>query len=279
MSPAGELFFERRGPQDAIPLVCVHGGPGFTSFYLEPLYHLATELCIVCYDQAGCGRAKRSGARRGFSLGSFVDELEQLRVALGVDAMHLLGHSFGAAVIGEYALRYPARVQSAIFASASIDIPRWVADGERLVANLPLMHRMVLREGQRTGQIYSAEYQEALSYYYGKHVFGCAALPAILERSIAEADRETYTVTWGPNELIVSGLVSGYSLVPRLSEICCPTLFVTGRHDEATPEAHEFFAAQVQGARCVIFESSAHFPHITEQEAFLRVVRDFVLRA
>lgn len=273
---AGELFYERRGKAQGAPLVCVHGGPGFTSIYLEPLFDLADSLEVVCYDQAGCGRARRGGARKLFSLSSFVDELEQLRRALGVESMHLLGHSFGGAIIGEYIVAYPERVRSAVFACVSIDIPRWVDDGQRLASKLPLMIRMILREGERSGNLTSAEYQRALSAYYDKHIYGIAPLPECLQRSIELADALTYRTVWGENELVVSGMVRDYSLSPRLPEITCPTLFTCGRNDEATPEAHQFFASQVRGARCVVHEASAHHPHITERARFVGLVRDFV---
>lgn len=275
-SAAGELFYERRGAASAIPLVCVHGGPGFTSLYLEPLFALADQLPVVCYDQAGCGRARCRGARKAFSLAGFVSELEQLRLALGCECMHLLGHSFGGAIIGEYILAHPERVASAVFASVSIDIPRWVADSERLVSKLPLMQRMILNEGKRSGQHLSPQYQEALARYYELHVYGASSIPERIQRSIVQADALTYTTVWGPNELLVTGVVRDYSLTPRLADIRCPTIFTCGRFDEATPEAHEIFAAQVPGAHCVVFEKSAHHPQETESEEYIALLRDFL---
>ena len=278
-SEAGELFYEQRGSSSGTPLVCVHGGPGFTALYLEPLFRLAGQLPVVCYDQAGCGRARRSGARRSFSLAGFVDELEQLRRALGCESMHLLGHSFGGAIIGEYILAHPERVASAVFASVSIDIPRWIADGERLVSKLPLMQRMILNEGKRSGQLLSPQYQEALARYYDQHVYGVSPLPERIQQSIDQADSVTYSTVWGPNELLVTGVVRDYSLTPRLGEIRCPTLFTCGRFDEATPEAHEFFASQVAGARCAVFEKSAHHPQETEEEAYIALLQEFLSAA
>jgi proline iminopeptidase len=275
-SGAGELFYERRGEGGRAPLVCVHGGPGFTGFYLETLFVLSDLLPVVCYDQAGCGRARRGGARSSFTLAGFVDELEQLRRELGCQSMHLLGHSFGGAIIGEYILAHPQHVASAVFASASIDIPRWVADGERLVSKLPLMQRMILNEGKRSGQLLSPQYQDALARYYDQHVYGVSPLPERIQQSIDQADSITYTTVWGPNELIVTGMARDYSLTPRLGEIRCPTLFTCGRFDEATPEAHEFFASQVQGARCVVFEKSAHHPQETEGEGYVALLREFL---
>jgi proline iminopeptidase len=286
-TPAGELFCEVRdhrpgrveGEQlNRSALVCVHGGPGFTGLYLEPLFELADRVPVAIYDQAGCGRARRSGARRSFSVAGFVAELEALRCRLELDSMHLLGHSFGGLIIGEYILAYPERVASAVFASVSIDIPLWRADSERLISKLPLMQRMILNEGKRTGDHNSQQYHAALSEYYNRHVYGMEQLSERLRRSIEQADPLTYNTLWGPNELTITGVVKDYSMTPRLSAIRIPTLFTCGRFDEATPEAHELFASKVPGAKCVVFEKSAHHPHDTETEQYLGVLRSFLMK-
>ena len=273
---AGEIFFERHGSGTKTPLVCVHGGPGFTSYYLEPLAALNTQRPIILYDQAGCGRSRRGGSRKLFSIEGFIDELETLRQNLGVDQMHLLGHSFGGLIIGEYALRYPERVRGLIFACVSIDIPRWIEDGQRLLGQLNLMQRMVLREGARTGATSSPAYLAALQAYYKKHIYGSDEIPTSIRQAEAEADAQTYHTVWGADELVVNGAVRDYSLSPRLPDLSAPTLFMCGRFDEATPEAHEYFSSLVPGSKLHVFERSAHHPFATEPEESLRVVGDFL---
>lgn len=273
---AGEVFFQRYGGEAGTPLVCVHGGPGFTSYYLEPLSALSDRIPIITYDQAGCGRSRREGVRKLFSVDGFVDELEDLRRELGLEKMCLLGHSFGGLIVGEYALRYPERVERLVFACVSIDIPRWVEDGRRLVGSLSLMQRMLLREGERRGATSSPEYLAALSAYYRKHIYGCEEVPEEVRCSEAAADAQTYQIVWGTNELVVDGLVKEYNLSPRLNSLDCPCLFMCGRFDEATPEAHEYFASLVPGALFHVFEQSAHHPFATEREESLHVLREFL---
>lgn len=276
-SKAGELFYEIKGVSGKTPLIAVHGGPGFTSYYLEPLFDVASSFQVVCYDQAGCGRARRSGGRTIFSMDGFIDELEELRIALGFERIHVLGHSYGGAIAIEYALAHPERVSSLICACASLDIPRWLEDAERLLSRLPLMSKMIIREGLRTGNYSSPQFLDALTLYYERHIYGFKDKPLSIIRAEAEADAITYQRVWGPNELVVNGLARSYSLSHRLSELACPVLYLCGRHDEATPEAHAYFASRTPSARLEVFEHSAHHPQITERDAFLALVREFIL--
>jgi proline iminopeptidase len=192
--------------------------------------------------------------------------------------MHLLGHSFGGAIIGEYALLYPDRVASALFVSASLDIPRWLQDAARLRATLPMMTKMILTEGDRTGNYSSPQYLAAYREYIDRFIYRFDSVPEVITRAEQESDPMTYRTVWGPNELVVSGVVKDYSFAPKLSTLSCPTRFMCGRFDEATPEAHEYFASVVPGAECVVFEQSAHHPHINENARFMDEVRRFLLK-
>jgi proline iminopeptidase len=61
------------------PLLCLHGGPGFTHNYLEPLEALATNRPVIFYDQLGCGKSDRPGDPALWTVDRFVEELAQVR--------------------------------------------------------------------------------------------------------------------------------------------------------------------------------------------------------
>jgi proline iminopeptidase len=85
------------------PLVCLHGGPGLWD-YLAPLAELLGDtFTVVRFDQRGCGRSTADGGP--FTIEQAVDDLDQVRAALGFDRWAVAGHSWGA----ELALRYAAR--------------------------------------------------------------------------------------------------------------------------------------------------------------------------
>lgn len=86
------------------PVVCLHGGPG-TWDYLAPLARLLDDtFTVIRFEQRGCGRSTGDGP---FTIAQAVDDLDQVRAAVGFGRFAVAGHSWGA----ELAIRYAARHQ------------------------------------------------------------------------------------------------------------------------------------------------------------------------
>jgi proline iminopeptidase len=94
------------------PLVCLHGGPGLWD-YLAPLAALLDDtFTVVGYDQRGCGRSTGCGP---FTIAQAVDDLDQVRTALGFDRWAVAGHSWGAELALRYAARHPDRTTAVAY--------------------------------------------------------------------------------------------------------------------------------------------------------------------
>jgi len=88
--PGGKVWYRAVGDNaEATPLLCLHGGPGFTHYYLEALEALADRRRVIFYDQLGCGRSDRPGDLTLWNVDRFVEELAQVRSALKLDRLHL----------------------------------------------------------------------------------------------------------------------------------------------------------------------------------------------
>jgi proline iminopeptidase len=85
-----------------------------------------------------------------------------------------------------------------------------------------------------------------------------------------------YNTMWGPNEFFMTGNLLNYDRTARLSEIDIPTLFTCGRYDEATPDATAWYQRLRPKSELVVFEQSAHLPHLEETERYLQTVRNFL---
>src|SRR5207253_4544860 len=89
----------------------------------------------VLYDQIGCGRSPAGGL--DWTVELFVEEVDAVRAALGLDRIHLFGNSWGGMLALECALTRPEGLESLVLASSPASIPQWVAETARLRAELP----------------------------------------------------------------------------------------------------------------------------------------------
>jgi proline-specific peptidase len=264
------------GDPNATPMLLLHGGPGFTSEYLDSLEVLSDERPVVRYDQLGCGRSDRHDDPSLWTVGHFVEELGDVRRELGLDRVHILGQSWGSMLAVDYMLTAPEGVASLILASPPLSIPRWVADTQRLLEEMPAEVRRTLEWHEREGFTSCPEYQAAVLEIYRRHLCRMRPWPHALERALAGAGFEVYNTMWGPNEFSVTGCLADYDRTDRLAEIDVPTLFTCGRYDEATPEATAWYQSLVPGSRMVVFEESAHLSHLEEADRYIALVREFL---
>ncbi|MBL8130016.1 MAG: alpha/beta fold hydrolase, partial [Chloroflexia bacterium] len=80
-----------------LPLLCLHGGPGAAHDYLESLAAMAhLGRRVIFYDQLGCSRSAIPESRpEMWTVDLYVEEVNAVRAALGLDHVHVLGQSWG----------------------------------------------------------------------------------------------------------------------------------------------------------------------------------------
>src|SRR5215207_11123321 len=112
-TPAGsfKVWTKRVGNNPRIKVLLLHGGPGATHEYFEALdsYFPGEGIEYYYYDQLGSAFSDQPEMSDALlSLPRFVDEVEQVRQALGLDKnnFYLLGHSWGGVLAIEYALQH-----------------------------------------------------------------------------------------------------------------------------------------------------------------------------
>jgi len=274
-TPFGKVWYSRRGDALAAPLIVVHGGPGFPHNYLLTLDALKSDVPLIFYDQFGCGRSPSGERGLAWTTAQFVQELKLLIERLAPRGAHVLGHSWGAVPAIKAALS-GSKVRSLILASPFISAERWLADADRLRALLPPDIQSILRRGDETGEYTEPEYLSAQAEYYSRFVTGSHRYQDLSEASRVGAGREVYASMWGPNEFVLTGPLKNCELTGHLSELEVPVLFTCGRNDEASPESIEYFASCTKAAATRVFELSAHNPHLSEPQEYLRTVREFL---
>lgn len=276
--PGGKIWYEVIGTQKGIPLIVLHGGPGVPHYYIQPLEDLGMDREVVLYDQLGCGKSDNPDDISLWNVDRFVQELEALRKHLGFEKVHLLGHSWGAALAAEYYFIFAKHVQSIIFADPFLSAKIWMKDAKRLLATLPKDVQIKINVHQNSGTYDSEEYKLATQDYYDLYLNRGEKPNPYIEKAKTEFGAQVYRTMWGPTEFHVTGNLMDYDFTSKLPEIKVPVLILCGKYDEATPQSCEYFQEQIPGSEMIIFENSAHHPHLEETEKYLDIVGDYLNR-
>lgn len=263
------------------PLLLLHGGPGSTHNYFEVLDCLAeqTGRAVVSYDQLGCGDSYVEGRPDLWVAQTWVDELENVREALGLERVHLLGQSWGGMLAITYLVeRRPAGICSVVLSSTLSDSQLWGREQHRMASQLPAGEWEALTHAERTGVFAGEAYVQAVDHYMQLH---CADLafgedaPECLRRP-KRSGREPYVTAWGPNELTPTGTLSQWSYTDRLGEIETPALVVSGTDDLCTPLIAKTMYDRLPHARWELMEGCRHMCFVDAHDRYCALVADWM---
>jgi len=273
--PGGRIWYRSVG-EGGTPLLCLHGGPGFTHYYLEAMEALADRRQVIFYDQLGCGKSDRPEDTALWTIDRFVEELVQVRAALELDDLHLFGSSWGGMLAMQYVLDRRPELRSLILCGSPASMIRWVSDCDELLAAQPEEVRKVIRTHEQEGFTACPEYQAAILGFYREHVCRLSPWPTGLERSFAEAGYSVYNTMNGPSEFTVTGTLKTWDIMGRLSEIRMPTLLIGGRYDECRPAHLEEMHHRIAGSRLEIIEEASHLCFAEQPDVFNGLVNGFL---
>jgi L-proline amide hydrolase len=264
------------------PLVVLHGGPGCTHEYADPLKDIAASgRAVVHYDQLGNGRSTHLPGRGAdfWTVQLFLDELDNLLEHLEIaGSYHVFGQSWGGMLGSEHAIRRPPGLRSIVIANSPPSMELWVEEANRLREELPPGIQATLLAHEAAGTTLSPAYAEAMKGFYERHVCRIVPMPAEAVHTFKaiEDDPTVYFTMNGPSEFHVTGTLKTWSVIDRLHRIDVPVLLISGRYDEATPKVVQPFADNIKDVRWTIFEQSSHMPHVEEREACMKLVDAFL---
>jgi proline iminopeptidase len=276
----GRVWYRSVGTGSGIPLLTLHGGPGASSGYFEPLTALADERSVFLYDQLGGGKSDHPDNPHLWVLDRFVEELVQVRTALDLTRFHLLGHSWGTMLAIEYALHQPVGLVSLILAGPVMSALRYAQDANSLKRELPNEMQEAIEQHEAAGTTDAPEYQAASVEWMRRHLCRNESILEGFLKGMSDPasgiNLQVYNTMQGPSEHSFTGNLKDFNRTARLSEIKVPTLFTCGRYDECTPGATEWYQSLLPGSEMVVFEQSAHMVHLEEPERYVQTVRDFL---
>ena len=279
--PGGRVWYETIGSrsQDGIPLLVIHGGPGFGSCtYVSTLTEIAEDRPVIIYDQLGAGRSDQPTDTTLWRIPRFLEEIAELRTALNLDEVHILGHSWGGTLTMEYMLTQPTGVRSVVFVGPLLGTERWVEDARFLRAQLPDNLQVALQEGEESGRFTSPRYLEATDSFYARFFVRSQWPPPELPgcESDTGPNMEVYRYMWGPTEFTATGTLANLDRIGQLPDLKVPTLFVVGEYDEIPVETVLEFQELVARSIVEVIEDAGHMVHIDQPALFNAAVKNFL---
>jgi proline iminopeptidase len=204
-------------------------------------------------------------------------DAEALRQTLGFDEWAVLGHSFGGMVALEYALRHPKSLSHLLLMDTCGDT-RWVQhNAPEILAKRGYSASAVQAAGRffngqlKPGEVFRASLKFAKAYYYRFSLLAMARQVIFGPRVKMRPEAQVFGF---------SQLLTGWTVMDRLSEIKVPCLVLAGRHDFQFPPEHQaILVDRLPNAQLEIVECAGHNAPMERPTEVIEVVRRFFATA
>jgi proline iminopeptidase len=279
-TPSGpfNVWVKRIGNNPDVKLLLLHGGPGATHEYFEACDSFLPNAGIeyYYYDQLGSGRSDAPEDPSLWDLPRFVDEVEQVRQALGLgrENLVLLGHSWGGILAIEYALKYQQHLRGLVISNMMSSVPAYNDYAEQVL--MPEMDQQALaeiKELESSGRTEDPRYMELLlAQHYVHHILRMPPeqWPDPAQRGFEHINPAIYVSMQGPSELGISADASlhDWDRTDDLSTITVPTLVIGARHDSMDPAHMEMMASRFPAGQYLYCPEGSHMAMYDDQQTY-----------
>ncbi|HEY4107391.1 proline iminopeptidase-family hydrolase [Puia sp.] len=267
------VWTKRFGHNPKIRVLLLHGGPGGTHECFECFENFLPKEGIefIYYDQLDSWYSDRPNDSSLWTTEHFVEEVEQVRQALGLnkDNFYLLGHSWGGILAMEYALKYQANLKGLIISNMMASMPEYEKYNGILRSKMRKSLVDSLKAYEDKG-LYKDSVYQALVFkeYYKQHLCRLADWPDPINRMFNHLSEGIYVTMQGPSEFKTGGRLITWDRSKDLGQITVPTLTIGGEFDTMDPKYMEWMSKQVkngsyvycpQGSHCDMWDDQAHY--------------------
>ncbi len=281
-----KVWTKRVGNNPTKKVLLLHGGPGMTHELYSCFdgYFPQESIEYIYYDQLGSYYSDQPDDLDLWTKERFVEEVEQLRLALGLDAsnFYLLGQSWGGMLAMEYALKYQDNLKGLVISNMMSSIPEYNQYAQEVLG--PQMDPAIYKEikaMEDAGDFENPKYGELLfQYYYTEHVLRMPPdeWPEAVMRSLTHANNQVYVHMQGYSEFGVTGnaTLKDWDVKNRLNEIKVPTLVIGAQYDTMDPAHMEWMSKEVQHGRYLYCPNGSHLSQYDDQKNYMNGVIQFI---
>lgn len=278
------IWTKRFGNNPKTKILLLNGGPGGTHEYFQCFENFLPQEGVefIYYDQLGCGYSDNPNDTAYWDLPRFVEEVEQVRAALGLnkDNFYLLGHSWGGILAMQYALKYQQNMKALIISNMMSSCPDYGKYADEVLAKQ--MDKKVLdsiRAMEARNDFANPQYMGLLiPNFYEQHMLRkpYAEWPPLVQRAFAGMNQSLYVTMQGPSEFGISGRLENWDVSKELPNIIIPTLVVGAEHDTMDPNHMKWMSTQVKNGTYVYCPNGGHMAMYDDQENYFNGLIGFI---
>jgi proline iminopeptidase len=285
-TPSGEfrVWTKRVGTNPDLKVLLLHGGPGATSELYECFDTWLPRAGIeyYYYDQLGSLRSDQPDDPSLWTLDRFVDEVDQVRQALGLDASNfvLLGQSWGGLLAMEYAVHHQQHLKGLVISNMMSSCRLYNAYAEDVL--MPAMDQDALAEIKRfeaEGKTSDPRYEQLLiEHHYVYHVcrIPAAEWPEPVTRGFTHINPAIYVPMQGPSELGLSGSLEDWDRSADLKNIDVPALVIGATYDTMDPAHMRWMSEQLPQGRYLQCPDGSHVSQFDDPGHYVPGLLDFL---
>jgi proline iminopeptidase len=272
------VWTKRTGNNPHLKVLLLHGGPGSTHEYLEACdsYLPAAGVEYYYYDQLGSGFSDQPEEPSLWELDRYVDEVEQVRRALGLDRENLVlyGHSWGGLLAVEYALHHQEHLKGLVISNMMSSVPAYDA-----YAHNTLMKQMdpralkEIKALEESGDVDNPRYMQLLNEHHNVHHvlrMPVEDWPDPVVRAFAHINPDIYVPMQGPSELGVGtdAKLASWDRTNELASIRVTALVIGARYDTMDPAYMEMMASQLPAGQYLYCPDGSHLAMYDDQTVY-----------
>jgi proline iminopeptidase len=257
------------------PIVVLHGGPGFDHRqFLPHIEVLASDHKVILFDQRGTGLSSGPVDSASITIENFIDDIETVRKAFGIERMNLLGHSWGGVLAMYYAIHHPDRLRSLILCSTTASIDGFNAMRAAIAR---------ARSPDDTRQLEQIEATDAFRHNDPKAVeqfWRVYFRPYFPDPSMVSKLDLTFTENTLQNSSTVARLilasVGPFDLRDSLRALRVPTLILHGDSDLLPLAYARRIQASIPGAELRVMRNAGHWIFVDATDQFRASIETFL---
>jgi len=281
--PDGYHLWTRTDGAGPINLLCLHGGPGGTHEIFENFakrlayYHVQ----VSYYDQLGSYFSEapdwslQANQDKYLNIAYYVDEVECVRQALGLDNFYLLGQSWGGLLAQEYAFKYGDHLKGLVLSSMIDNVPEYIAN-LNAIREQQFSKRAVIymQDVERRHAFNEPRYQKLIAELSNRHLHRATdPHPYHLVPTLAT---DIYHYFQGDNEFVMVGALKDWDNRDHLQYLQVPTYLTVGENDTMPLNAVQRMAATLPHATYHVTPGAGHGQMLDNPLDYFKHLGDFL---